>query len=85
MTVLCPEQAVHDRVSLRSGRRTELEENREGSQDDAHEDPAIKYLSESMDFTTSQAREIMKRHREYPMEDGPGGGRSTPADGVHCG
>ena len=58
-------------------------QEREKSQDDAHEDPSIKYLCEAMGFTASEAREIMKLHREYPMEDDQGAARST--DGVHCG
>ena len=49
-----------------------------------HDDPAIEYLRGYMGFTGLQAREIVRRYREYPMEDEAVGLRD-PADEVRCG
>ena len=52
------------------GERKELMRGKpEQGRDESHEDPAIKDLCELMGFTLSQARDIWKRYREYPMED----------------
>jgi hypothetical protein len=62
-----------------------LQQNSEGSEAARYEDPAIEYLCEAMGFPVAQASEIIRRHREYPMEDDLTGANLAQSDIVQCG